>query len=354
MGMAKNVILWIMKNKSILAMFTAMIMGLISCGGKAADAGKDTGNTTENEAQAGADAPVKADADSLIGFVAAQVGFGPRVPGSKSHEDCRRYLTERLKFYSVDTVITQTAPVTTWDGSALTAYNIMGRINPEASNRILLVAHYDTRPWADEDPRPENRQTPIDGANDGASGVAVLLETARCLKATPLKDFGVDLLLVDLEDSGRSGGDDEDTWCLGTQKWVDAMPYSPTDRPLYGVLLDMVGGKDAVFHREYISQTYAKPVVDKVWALANASGFADRFPNSIGGSVIDDHLYINRAGIPCIDIIESANPHTGSFNPTWHTTSDNLASIDRETLRTVTEVVLNLLYREAAQCSATH
>lgn len=149
-----------------------------------------------------------------------------------------------------------------------------------------------------------------------------------------------------MEDSGRSGGGDEESWCLGAQKWVEAMPYGTTDRPMYGILLDMVGGKDAVFHREYLSQTYAKSIVDKVWALANASGHADRFPNSMGGSVIDDHLYVNQAGIPCVDIIESSNPHTGSFNPTWHTTSDNLASIDRETLRVVTQVVLNLLYRE--------
>lgn len=337
----------LMMKKFVWAMVAAVAVGLMACGGKAAANGSD--------AQAGGDgsaegsvlmAPVEADADSLFGFVETQVGFGPRTPGSDSHAACRRYLIESLKRYGVDTVMVQAAPVTTWKGEKQIAWNILGRINPGATDRILLLAHYDTRPWADEDPREEYRDTPIDGANDGASGVAVLLETARCLQKNRPDSIGIDLLLVDMEDSGRSGGGDEESWCLGTQKWVEAMPYVTTDRPMYGILLDMVGGKDAVFHREYLSQTYAKSIVDKVWALANASGHADRFPNSMGGSVIDDHLYVNQAGIPCVDIIESSNPHTGSFNPTWHTTSDNLASIDRETLRVVTQVVLNLLYRE--------
>ncbi|MDE6360765.1 MAG: M28 family peptidase [Muribaculaceae bacterium] len=339
-------------KKFVWAMVAAVAVGLMACGGKAAGTGGDGRGITDgggdgSEAVGGVlMAPVAADADSLFGFVETQVGFGPRNPGSEGHAACRRYLAEMLKAYGVDTVTLQQAPVSTWKGERMTAYNILGRINPGAKDRVLLLAHYDTRPWADEDPGEENRATPIDGANDGASGVAVLLETARCLQKARPDSIGVDLLLVDLEDSGRSGGGDEDSWCLGTQKWVEEMPYTSTDRPMYGVLLDMVGGKDAIFHREHISQTYAKRVVDKIWALANASGHADRFPNSMGGSVIDDHLYVNQAGIPCVDIIESYNPHTGSFNPTWHTTSDNLAAIDRETLRVVTQVVLNLLYRE--------
>ena len=333
-------------KKFVWAMVAAMAVGMMACGGKAAGGG-DSDGSAEADGTAGAlMAPVAAEADSLLGFVESQVAFGPRTPGSDSHARCRRYLAETMRSYGVDTVMEQQALVSTWKGETLTAHNILARINPGATSRVLLLAHYDTRPWADEDPSEEYRDTPIDGANDGASGVAVLLETARCLQKARLDSIGVDLLMVDLEDSGRPGGGDEESWCLGTQKWVEAMPYGPSDRPMYGILLDMVGGKDAVFHREYISQTYAKSVVDKIWALANASGHADRFPNSMGGSVIDDHLYVNQAGIPCVDIIESYNSHTGSFNPTWHTTSDNLASIDRETLRVVAQVVLNILYRE--------
>lgn len=324
-------------------MAAAVAVGLMACGGKAAG---DAGAGKADDSAALVTAPVRADADSLFGFVETQVGFGPRVPGTGAHEACRRYLTGTLTGYGVESVEVQAVEVETWEGKSVTAYNILGRINPGAKERILLLAHYDTRPWADEDPREENRATPIDGANDGGSGVAVLLEVARNLKTAPLDSIGVDLLFVDMEDSGQSGAGDEDSWCLGTQRWVEAMPYTSGDTPRYGVLLDMVGGKDAVFFREHLSQSYAKSIVDKVWALAAASGFRDRFPNETGGSVIDDHLHINRAGIPCIDIIESYSQYTGSFNPTWHTTSDNLASIDRETLRIVAQVVLNLLYRE--------
>ncbi len=324
-------------NKLIWAIVTVAMAALMACSGKTAAVQTDS---TPLEASR------VADADSLYSFVEAQVALGPRTPGSTAHAACVEYLASQLQSYGADTVILQLAPVTTWQGERHTAVNILGRYNPSAKDRILLLAHYDTRPWADEDPRGDLRDTPIDGANDGASGVAVLLEIARNLQQLPLDSIGIDLLMVDLEDSGESGGGSEESWCLGTQKWVEAMPYGTDDRPMYGVLLDMVGGRDAVFNREYLSQSYAKGVVDKVWALAAAAGLANRFPNSMGGSVIDDHLYINRAGIPCIDIIESYNPQTGSFNPTWHTTADNLASIDRKTLAAVTQVMLTLIYRE--------
>lgn len=337
-----------MKN-FLWAITVAISVGLIACGGKSANADSATSANSAKESvtEKGNPLNITANADSLYKFVEAQVNCGPRNPGSKGHNKCRRYLTESLKSYGVDTIIIQQSPVTIWNGEKHTAYNILGRINPSSKDRILLLAHYDTRPWADEDPDEQFHQTPIDGANDGASGVAVLLEVARCLKEVTLQNIGIDLLMVDLEDSGRYN--DNESWCLGTQKWVDAMPYSIDDRPMYGILFDMVGGINARFNREHISQSYAKHIVDKIWALANASGYADRFPNSIGGSIVDDHLYINQAGIPCVDIIESANPQTESFNPTWHTVADNLASIDRETLRIVTQVVFNLITQEEKQ-----
>lgn len=241
----------------------------------------------------------------------------------------------------------QQAPVTTFDGTRHTAYNIMGRFNPSAPQRILLLAHYDTRPWADRDPEPENRSTPIDGANDGASGVAALLEIARVAGREMPDSVGFDLLFVDMEDSGSpadSADDSEDSWALGAQEWVKNMPYTPETKPRFAILLDMVGGKDARFHREYFSDRDARAVVDRIWSIARMSGMADRFPNATGGAIVDDHLHINAAGIPCVDIIESANPATGSFNPTWHTMADNASNIDRRTLRDVTQVVLNTLF----------
>ena len=256
-------------------------------------------------------------------------------------------LAAKLTALGVENVAVSEEAVTTTDGVGRTVYNIFGSINPGATRRVLLLAHYDTRPHADEDPDPANRSTPLDGANDGASGVAVLLDVARALRANPVDSIGVDILLTDLEDSGTDG--DDTSWCLGTQKWVENMPYTDANLPVYGILLDMVGGRDARFNREMISDSYARAICDKVWAVAAASGLSARFPNERGGAVIDDHLYINRAGIPCIDIIENANPATGSFNPTWHTLGDNIGAIDPATLAAVSQVVLNTLAREAGK-----
>lgn len=318
-----------------------LTLALTACGSrKGADADRDTDSA--------AAVPVAvANADSAMSYVARQVAFGPRTPGSEAHRECRSWLAAKLTALGVENVAVSEEAVTTTDGVGRTVYNIFGSINPGATRRVLLLAHYDTRPHADEDPDPANRSTPLDGANDGASGVAVLLDVARALRANPVDSIGVDILLTDLEDSGTDG--DDTSWCLGTQKWVENMPYTDANLPVYGILLDMVGGRDARFNREMISDSYARAICDKVWAVAAASGLSARFPNERGGAVIDDHLYINRAGIPCIDIIENANPATGSFNPTWHTLGDNIGAIDPATLAAVSQVVLNTLAREAGK-----
>ncbi len=290
------------------------------------------------------------NADSLLAFASRQVALGPRVPGSEAAGRCAALFASTLREFGADTVAIQEAEVTFADGSRATARNVMGRFNPGAAKRILLLAHYDSRPWADQDPDPANHAKPIDGANDGASGAAVLLELARVMGLQRPDSLGVDLLFVDAEDSGVSGGPDSElSWCLGTQKWVEELPYAGSDMPRFAILLDMVGGRGARFHREYFSDRLARPVVDKIWAAASRAGHADRFPNAPGGSVVDDHLHINRAGIPCVDIIESLNPETDSFNPTWHTMADNLQNLDSETMRVVAQVVANVIYNEQQQ-----
>ena len=320
----------------LICTFTIIAL-LTSCGGQ-----KTNGSDSDTTMQ-----PVMtANADSLYRYVADQVGFGPRTPGSAGHEACRQYIAGKLGEFGADTILLHEAPVTTYLNDNFTAYNIMGQFNPGARKRLLLVAHYDTRPWATEDHDEGMRNKPIPGANDGGSGVAVLLETARNIEENRPDSLGIDLLFVDVEDSGQSEtwGAAEETWCLGTQQWVKDMPYDDFNRPEFGILVDMVGGKDAKFHREFFSQQDAKPYLDKVWAIADASGYADRFPNDIGGAAMDDHVYINRAGIPCINIIENAHPSTDSFNPTWHTMGDNLGAIDRKTMKMVTQVILNTVY----------
>lgn len=289
----------------------------------------------------------QADADSAFAYVKAQTDMGPRNPGSAAHARIQDWIAARLGAFGADTVIMQRAAVMGPDGKRLPICNIMGRFNPEASRRLLLLAHYDTRPWADEDPDPANRHTPISGANDGASGVGVLMEIARHLGQNA-PAVGVDLLFVDAEDSGSSSDESPSsdlTWCLGTQHWVTDMPYTPASLPEGAILLDMVGGRDAVFRQEYFSRTQAPALLEKVWRTAADAGFGARFIPEVGGAVNDDHLHLLANGIPAVDIIEIGHPETGSFNPTWHTLSDNIDNIDPETLRVVGQTVLNVVYK---------
>lgn len=287
---------------------------------------------------------IEFNADSAYRNVKAQVDFGPRVPGMDSHAKCAKYLVDELRRYGADEVVEQKTTVTAFNGDKLPINNILGQFNKEAVTRVLLLAHWDTRPWADAEADESKHSTPILGANDGGSGVGVLLEIARCLSIEK-PTIGVDILFVDGEDYGNSGGS-EDSWCLGTQYWAKNLPYAPECMPQYGILLDMVGGKDAKFSRDYVSQYVASHIVDKVWAMATASGYGNVFVNKMGGSVIDDHVYVNQANIPCIDIIENSNPATNSFNPTWHTLNDNMANIDRQTLKAVGQTVVNVIYNE--------
>lgn len=290
------------------------------------------------------------NADSAYSYVKAQVDFGPRVPGSSEHGQCARYLVSQLKLHNADTVIEQKTIVKAYTGDRLPITNIMARYNMPAEKRVLLVAHWDTRPWADNEARMQNRNRPVPGANDGASGVGVLLEIARQLSINR-PGIGIDILFTDAEDYGRAEGwgNNEETWALGAQYWVKNMPYENGKYPVYGILLDMVGGTDAKFHREYYSEQYAPSILDKVWSMANASGYAHIFINKPAGGITDDHVFINRAGIPCIDIIECLNPETKSFPPTWHTLSDDMSSIDRNSLKAVGQTVLNTILNEPTE-----
>ena len=229
----------------------------------------------------------------------------------------------------------------------LPVHNILGRINPGNKDRILFVAHYDTRPWADCEEDPELHSTPIPGANDGGSGVGVMLEMARQLGKTA-PGIGVDLLFVDVEDYGQSAGfgNHDDTWCLGTQEWVKNLPYPADALPRYAVILDMVGGLNARFNREYFSDKYAPEIVSKVWDIARRSGYGEIFLQAQGGAIVDDHVVINQAGIPAIDVIESKNLDTRSFPPTWHTLDDNMDNIDPASLKAAGQTMLNLIFSE--------
>jgi len=304
--------------------------------------------STENTTTAGTFTAHKGfSADSAMEYVRRQVAFGPRVPGTKAHDDCRDWLMATLTGFGADTVTDIGEPVTVYDGNTFAMSNILAIFNTEAKTRILLLAHYDTRPHADNDPDTSRQAQAFDGANDGASGVAALLEIARNIGISCPDSIGVDILLTDLEDYGTSDAsltDDPDaSWCLGSQ-WFAA--NYPVARYRYGILLDMVGGRDAHFNREYFSAHNAPLPTARVWDMAHRLGLDKRFPMQLGGAVNDDHLPLIHAGLQTTDIIESANRTTGSFNPTWHTHADNIDNIDPAAIADAGTVVLNVVYNE--------
>ena len=274
------------------------------------------------------------DGGSALELCRQQCEFGPRVPGTTAHARCAEWLLTTLQA-SCDTVILQTGTVQTATEGQLGIKNIIGVINPEASQRLLLLAHWDTRPWADNDPDEANHTKPVMGANDGASGVGVLLQLAKQLKQAGTS-LGVDILLVDAEDMGVD--DNEESWALGTQYWAQH-PHVEGYKPLFGILLDMVGSSDATFTREYYSTQYARGFVDLVWK--NAAG--SHFINAQGGAVTDDHIFVNRAGIPCIDIIDMRSNSDTGFCPEWHTVNDTMSGISASTLGEVGQTLLNVI-----------
>lgn len=281
---------------------------------------------------------VNFNGDSAYRYLASQLEFGPRVPNTIAHRKAGDWLSGELKRHGLK-VTEQTAKLKAFDGTILDARNIFGQYNPEAKDRILLLAHWDCRPWADQDPDPEKRILPVDGANDGASGVAILLEIARQLSLNPI-DKGIDILFVDAEDWGTEG--DDDSWALGTRYFVENYPvkgYSPR----FAILLDMVGGNGATFYREYFSEKSASVLADQIWQTAHRLGHGDFFPDRMGSAIMDDHVQLIKAGIPAIDIIEYDMRGGGGFNPRWHTTKDNLEGISKNTLDVVGSTLITFL-----------
>lgn len=313
------------------------VLTLVGC-----SSGSKSGNSGgQHETAKSETVTVEFDADSAYTYIVAQCDFGPRVPGSEAHRLCGDYLVNELRRHGA-AVTEQRMTLAAFDGTQLDCRNIIGEYNPDVQRRILLLAHWDCRPWADNDPDPSRRSQPVMGANDGASGVAVLLEVARQLAAKS-PSVGVDILFVDAEDWGDSGAGNDDTWALGTQYWV-ANPHKPGYRPMYGILLDMVGASGATFAREYFSMYYAQGFVDEVWRVAGEAGYGSYFVDNDGGAVTDDHVFVNRAGIPCIDIIDQNGDSGTGFFKQWHTTADTPDIIDPATLKAVGQTVLNVIY----------
>ena len=303
---------------------------------------------------------VEFDADSALAFCAAQCNFGPRTMNSEAHERCAQWIQEKFRQYGYQ-VEMQKADLKGYDGTVLHSTNIIANapsaqdssatassVSQEGTPRILLCAHWDSRPWADNDPDSANWRKPVMAANDGASGVAVMLEVARLLQTNDSARIAVDFVCFDAEDWGVPQWEYESStgsWALGSQYWAANRPSRSYD---YAVLLDMVGGQGAKFYHESYSLKYAGKIVEKVWQAASAAGYGSTFVNKEMGYITDDHVPVNEvAGIPCIDIISHyPDCQQSSFGPTWHTVSDDMAHLDKNTLKAVGQTLIQLIFSE--------
>jgi hypothetical protein len=292
-------------------------------------------NTTENGTVL---EPADFMTDSCYAFIQKQVAFGPRVPGNANHAACGNWLIEKFKSYNC-TVKEQVGTMPNWEGGNTPVRNIIASIHAGASKRIVLAAHWDSRPYGDKDPDPSKHKQPIDGANDGASGVGVLLELARISKDLP-EDIGVDFILFDSEDGGKpewatDGENDAYTWCLGSQLWAKQKPQR-TMR--YAVLLDMVGAEGARFNKEGYSMQSAGNAVNRIWGNAAKLGYSEYFQNEETAGIVDDHLFMIQANVPSLDIVDMRPNFMGTqfeFGGSHHTHSDNMSVISKPTLKAV-------------------
>lgn len=317
-----------------------VLLSAFSCGG-----GSKATGTNEQSEKVVVNVP-QFDADSAYLYVKNQVDFGPRVPNTKEHVACGNYLVGKLEAFGAK-VTNQYADLIAYDGTLLKARNIIGSYKPESKKRIALFAHWDTRPWADNDADEKNHHTPILGANDGASGVGALLEIARLVNQQQ-PELGIDIIFLDAEDYGTpqfyEGKHKEEAWCLGSHYW-SRNPHVQGYNARFGILLDMVGGENSVFLKEGYSEEFAPDINKKVWKAAKKAGYGKTFIDERGDTITDDHLFINRlARIKTIDIIPN-DPETG-FPPTWHTIHDNMDHIDKNTLKAVGQTVLEVIYNE--------
>jgi len=307
------------------------------------------GNSKKTVAEAVATGP-EFSADSAYAYCAAQCDFGPRLMNTEAHDKCGDWIEQQFRHFGM-AVSRQETVVKGYDGTPLNCRNIIASFRPGTKERVLLCAHWDSRPWADNDPDSTNWRKPVMGANDGASGVAVMLEVARLLQHADSINVGVDFVCFDAEDWGTPQWSDVtpegDPWALGAQYWAEKA-HKEGYKARFGILLDMVGGAGSTFYREAVSQQYASTIVEKVWAAAKVAGYSSFFPDADGGMITDDHVPVNeKANIPTIDIIPFyANCEQSSFGPIWHTINDTMENIDRNTLKAVGQTVIQVLFSE--------
>ena len=280
--------------------------------------------------------------DTIYQYIEDQLSFGHRVPGFDEHKACKDYLVSQLKRHGANVQVQEfTSSFLSVQNAP--SFNIIASYNPSASKRILMAAHWDSRLIAEKDENPDKKDKPIMGADDGASGTAVLLELARVLKSNPTSYIGIDIILFDAEDQGNAG----EGWCQGSKFWARS-PHRADYFADYGILLDMIGAEGAQFGYEGYSEQYALKYLDKVWGLAEFLGYGDLFVRTKTGPIMDDHYYVMSRGIPMIDVINRPMQTESGFGHYHHTHKDDISIISKENLRKVGHVVSQVIYREEA------
>lgn len=335
----------LMKRTSALFLVLSNVLLSISTIGCHNRAQQDNNTTTDTVTQNKITVP-SFDADNAYNDVAKQVSFGPRTPGSTAQKQCADWMETELK-QVCDTVYKQEVKVTGGDGKSLPCINLVGVIHPKASKRILLLTHWDSRPWADMDVTGKDK--PILAADDAGSGVGVLLEVAKEIKEHNISpDLGIDILFTDVEDYGKDAWG-EASYCLGTQYWAKH-PHVPGYKANFGILLDMVGARNAQFPLEGISAQVAGDVQQMVWQAAGTAGYSSYFPYTQGAEITDDHVFVNKlTNIPTIDIINLSGVGDSPFAPHWHTHQDNMEIIDKNTLKAVGQTLLQVIYENSGK-----
>ncbi len=283
--------------------------------------------------------------ENAFSLVEKQLSFGPRNPNSEGHQKQRDWMISFLKPLA-DTVYIQDIDLKAFDGKILHSTNIIASFNYKYKKRMFVAAHWDTRPFADQDIENENK--PILGANDGASGVAILMELAKVLKENKTTK-GIDLILFDAEDYGQPSNSEfpymEDSYCLGSQYW-SKNPHTENYTAQFGILLDMVGAKDAVFTQEGYSRKFANNYLQKVWTYAGIIGYGKYFSKQKTNPITDDHFYVNTiANIPTIDILHYDRTTSSGFGRYWHTHNDNIDAVDTQTLKAVGQTLTQIIYQ---------
>lgn len=333
-------------NKFVIPVLLSLSLGMSSCA---------SGNGTEAKPQPAAQssaAPVSIpvfNQDTAYKYIANQCAFGPRVPNTKAHDRCLLHLKGEMERLGADVKL-QNAGLKAYDGTILNSTNIISSFYAERNNRVVLFSHWDSRPFSDHENDNPRDAKPVMAANDGASGVAVLMELARNISACD-PQVGVDMVFLDAEDYGApqwAKSKVEDDWCLGSQHWAKNHGYTAQNKPRVGILLDMVGAPNANFSIDGVSGYYAGSFAADFWRLAQGMGFSETFTSMQGGQIVDDHYYINLlAGIPTFDIIDYRTDR--GFPEMWHTQHDDLAHIDPATLGIVGRVLMRYLYTNCAK-----